>query len=210
MSTLVAADLLAAHPGADSIEIVFSFTAGGASGRAGGESVHRYLTAARHHATAMIPFPVPIGPTRCLAFAEPENGWLGDLVARRAVTTYARFNPTVLHRALLAVNALGLMRVLPLAAFLPGRKAPPRLTNEPLTEWIGVRRQGTLLEARAITGAGNYRLTAAATLVLAESLLDPERRGGTVRGCFEPQELFSLADLEEALRQKGLSVLPIP
>jgi hypothetical protein len=209
VSNLVAADLLAAHPHADAVEIAFSFSAGGVSGRAGGASLHRHLTSARRHRTAVIPFPAPVGPTRCLRFAESEDGWLGDLAGHRAVATYARFSPRALHRAVLIANALGLMRALPLAAFLPrGRNRPIELTTEPLTEWVGVRHQGVHLAARTITGAGNYRVTASATLVLAEALLDPARRDGVLPGCFEPQELFTLPELEADLRQRGLAVNP--
>jgi hypothetical protein len=211
VSNLVVPDLLAAHPDADAVEIAFSFTAGGASGRAGGEAVHRHLTSARRHGTAVIPFPAPVGPTRCLRFAESEHGWLGDLAARRAVATYARFSPSALHRAVLFANALGLTRALPLAAFVPrssSRRA--ELTTEPLTEWVAVRRPGAYLAARTITGAGNYRVTAAATLVLAEALLDPARGDGARPGCFEPQELFSLFELEADLRGRGLAVNPAP
>jgi hypothetical protein len=211
VSNLVVADLLASHPDADAIEIVFSFSAGGASGRAGGESLHRHLTTARRHATAVIPFPAPVGPTRCLRFAESEDGWLGNLAARRAVTTYARFSPRALHRAVLSVNALGLMQALPVAAFVPrGRNRATELTTESLTEWVGVLREGAHLAARTITGAGNYRLAAAATLVLAEALLDPTRRHGARLGCFEPQELFGMPELEAELRQRGLAVNSAP
>jgi hypothetical protein len=133
--------------------------------------VHRYLTSVRRHATAVIPFAAPIGPTRCLRFAESEDGWLGELAGGRAVATYARFSPRALNRAVLDINGLRLMQVLPLAAFVPHRRnRPTELTSESLTEWVGVRRHGTLLEARTVTGAGNYRVTAAATLVLAEAL----------------------------------------
>ncbi len=93
VSNLVVADLLAAHPDADAVEIVFSFTAGGASGRAGGESLHRNLTSARQHETAMIPFPAPVGPTRSLRFAASEDGWLGEFtggVPRRRTPGSAR------------------------------------------------------------------------------------------------------------------------
>jgi hypothetical protein len=209
VSNLVAADLLAAHPHADAVEIAFSFSAGGVSGRAGGASLHRHLTSARRHRTAVIPFPAPVGPTRCLRFAESEDGWLGDLAGHRAVATYARFSPRALHRAVLIANALGLMRAFPLAAFLPrGRNRPIELTTEPLTEWVGVRHLGVHLAARTITGAGNYRVTASATLVLAEALLDPARRDGVLPGCFGPQELFTLPELEPDLRQRGLAVNP--
>jgi hypothetical protein len=110
---------------------------------------------------------------------------------------------------MLSVNALRLMQALPLAAFVPRRRhRPPELTTEPLTEWVAVRRQGVHLAARTITGAGNYRVTAAATLVLAEALLDRARGDGVRAGCFEPQELFTLPELEPTLRQRGLAVNP--
>jgi hypothetical protein len=206
VSNLVVADLLEAHPDADEVEIVFSFSASGVSGTAGGEFVHGHLTSARHHRTAAIPFPPPVGPTRCLSFAESEDGWLGDLAGDRAVATYARFSPAGLHRVLLGANALRLMAALPRAAFVP-RKAPSdELSTEPLTEWIAVLRNGERLAARTITAAGNYRVTAAATLVLAEALTNPARRDPVPPGCFEPQELFSLAELESDLRQRGLVV----
>jgi hypothetical protein len=145
-----------------------------------------------------------------LGFAESEDGWLGELVGGRAVATYARFSPRALHRAVLSVNALRLIQALPLAAFVPRRNRPTELTTESLTEWVAVRRQGARLAARTITGAGNYRVTAAATLVLAEALLDPARTDGVRPGCFEPQELFSLPELEADLRQRGLAVDTAP
>jgi NAD(P)-dependent dehydrogenase (short-subunit alcohol dehydrogenase family) len=211
VSNLVVADLLAAHPDADAVEIVFSFAAGGASGRAGGESVHRYLTSVRRHGTAVIPFPESIGPVRCLRFAESEDGWLGDLAEGRAVATYARFSPRALNRVVLGINALRLMQVLPLAAFVPRPKSSPtELTSESLTEWVGVRRHGTLVDARTITGEGNYRVTAAATLALAEALLNPARHDRARPGCFEPQQLFTLPELQATLRQRGVAVNPAP
>jgi hypothetical protein len=60
ISNLVVYELLAAHPDADAIEIVFSFTAGAAAGRAAGESLHRLLTSARRRSTAVFPFPAPM------------------------------------------------------------------------------------------------------------------------------------------------------
>jgi NAD(P)-dependent dehydrogenase (short-subunit alcohol dehydrogenase family) len=208
VSNLVAAELLAVHPDADAVEIAFSFSAGGVSGRAGGASLHRRLTSMRHR-TAVIPFPAPVGPTRCLRFAESEDGWLGDLAGHRTVATYARFSPRALNRAMLIANASRLMQALPLAAFVPrGRRRPIELTTEPLTEWVAVRRNGMYLAARTITGVGNYRVTAAATLVLAEGLLDPARRDRLRPGCFEPQELFTLAELEADFRQQGVAVNP--
>jgi hypothetical protein len=86
--------------------------------------------------------------------------------------------------------------------------SPSELTSESLTEWVGVRRHGKLVEARTITGAGNYRVAAAATLVLAETLLDPARHDRARLGCFQPQELFTLPELQATLRRRGVAVNP--
>ena len=80
---------------------------------------------------------------------------------------------------------------------------PDGLTREPLTEWIGVRRDGTRVAARTITGEG---VTAAATLVLAEVLLDAARGDAIRPGCYKaPEELFSLPQLDAVTRPRGES-----
>jgi NAD(P)-dependent dehydrogenase (short-subunit alcohol dehydrogenase family) len=204
ISNLAAAHLLAAHPDADAVEMVFSFSASGVSGAAGGEFVHGHLTSVRHHRTAVIPFSAPLGPRRCLEYAESENGWLGELPQGRTVTTYARFAPRALNGALLALNKLRLMSTLPLGAFVPSDKPNGEATTEHLTEWIAVRRNGTCLGACTIEGAGGYRVTAAATAVLADSLV---ATGADRPGCFDPQELFTLEDLQAELRAGGIDVV---
>ena len=207
VSNLVVAELLQAHPEADEVEMAFSFNASGVSGRAAGENLHRYLTSAAQHGTAVIPFPSPVGPTRCLRFAESEEGWLSGLARHRAVSTYARFSPAGLNRLLLVANALRLMSTLPLAAFIPRRVRPPgELSTEPLLEWIAVLRNGQRLAASTITGHGNYRVTASATLALAETLTNPAHRDRLHRGCLDPQDFFTLAELRARLQQGGLLV----
>jgi hypothetical protein len=204
ISNLAVADLLAAHPEADAVEIVFSFSASGASGAAGGEFVHLHLTSARRHRTAVIPFPAPLGPRRCLEYAESENGWLGELARGRTVTTYARFAPRALNGALLALNKLRLMSTLPRRAFVPSGKTAGEATTEPLTEWIAVRRHGTYLGAYTIEGAGGYPVTAVAAAVLADALM---AKASDRPGCFEPQELVTLEELQADLRAGGVNVI---
>jgi hypothetical protein len=54
-----------------------------------------------------------------------------------------------------------------------------------------------------------YRVTAAATVVLAEALLERTLRDGARSGCFEPEELFGLPELETNRPQRGLAVNPV-
>lgn len=206
ISSLVAAHLLNAHPEADEIEIAFSFSAAGAGGRAAAKFAHRNLTAKRRHRTGLLPFPRPVGPHRCLEFAESERGWLGELARDRRVTTYVRFAPRALNAAFLAVNALGLMSILPRTMFVQGTTEPHASeAREPVIEWIAVRARGRRLAASTIEGRGGYLMTADATAVLAEALLD--RAAPAEPGCFQPYELFSLQHLERQLSRSGIRIV---
>ncbi len=207
VSNLVAAELLSAHPDADTVEIAFGFSASGISGPAGGEFVHRHLTSRRRHHTAVVPFAPPLGPQRCLQFAESEAGWLGDLGHGLIVGTYARFAPAALNRALLVLNALRLMSVLPGTMFAGKSTVPERITREPVTEWVSVLRHGTRLAACTIEGEGAYRTTVAATAVFASALLDAVAGNSDRSGCFDPQELFTLQQLDASLRTAGINVV---
>ena len=73
-----------------------------------------------------------------------------------------------------------------------------------MTEWIAVRRQRTCLDACAIDAAGGYPVTAAATAVLAYALIatSSDRPGN-----FDPQELFTLEDLQAEPRTSGADVV---
>jgi hypothetical protein len=208
VSNLVAADLLAAHPEADTVEIALGFSASGTSGRAGGEFVHRYLTSSGAHATAVLPFPQPLGSQRCIKFADEDAGWLGELAQGLTVDTYARFAPRVLNWALLTANAAHLMSVLPRAMFVSGKSTvPEHVTNEPVTDWAAVLRQGTRLAARTIESEGAYRSTAAATAVFASALLERTAADANLAGCFDPQELFTLEQLDDPLRRAGVRIV---
>ncbi len=207
VSNLVAAELLSAHPDADTVEIAFGFSASGISGKAGGEFVHHHLTSRRRHHTAVLPFAPPLGPQRCLQFAESESGWLGNLGHGRTVESYARFAPAALNRALLALNTLRLMSVLPGTMFAGKSTLPEKISREPVTEWVSVLRHGTRLVAYKIEGEGAYRTTAAATAVFASALLDSVTGDSDRSGCFDPQELFTLQQLTARLRTAGINVV---
>jgi NAD(P)-dependent dehydrogenase (short-subunit alcohol dehydrogenase family) len=79
VTNLIAADLLAVHPEADEVELAFTVSTRSTSGRAGGDFAHRNVTTVPRHRTAVIPLPEPFGTRRCLGFAEPDAGWLGEL-----------------------------------------------------------------------------------------------------------------------------------
>jgi hypothetical protein len=206
VTNLVAAQLLAQHPEADEIELVFTVSMSNGAGRAGRAFAHRGLTTAAQHRTATFPLPAPFGTRRCVAFAEPDRGWLGEVAGERRIRPYVCLAEGPVHAALLALNRTRLMARLPKAAFVafPGEAALDA-PAEPVGHWVSVRRRGTRLAARTIECRGDYRAAAAATVVLAAGLLGGagSRPSG---GVFAPEDLLELRDVAEALAQAGITV----
>jgi hypothetical protein len=71
LTNLVAADLLATHPDADEVEIVFTLSIAGTSGPHGARFVHRHLTAMPRHETIEVPLPPP--SERASVLASPSR-----------------------------------------------------------------------------------------------------------------------------------------
>jgi hypothetical protein len=208
LTNLLAAELLAAHPEADEIELVFTLSAGATSGPAGGAFVHRHLISAPRHETAAVPLPPPFGTRECLGFAESERGWIGDLAGSRLVRSYACFGEVEVHDALLARNELGAIAELPEAGFARGRSAHRSgASSEPVAHWVSVRRAGSRIAAKTIRCAGDYRGAAHATVALAQALQDARARGPLPAGVFGPQDLVALADLGPYLTGAGISTV---
>ena len=205
VTNLVAADLIARHPDADGIELALTLSAAGTSGPAGGEFVRRHLTSRRRHTTATIPFPAPIGERRCVEIAEDERGWLGAAAGDRPVRTYLCISERLPHTGILAANRTGILSLLPRSAFVGGRKGPAGgASAEPFAEWVAVLRGGRRLAARTVEGNGDYRSTAAATVVFSESLCS---RGDLPAGGFDPEDVLSLGDVSGALEAAGIRVV---
>ncbi|MBV9048258.1 MAG: hypothetical protein JOY58_08315 [Solirubrobacterales bacterium] len=206
LTNLILAELLAAHPDADEIELVFTLSAGATGGLARAEWLHRHLTAVFRHETAAVPLPAPFGARRCLGFAEPERGWVGDLAGPRAVRSYVCFREMEVHDALLAGNERGVLAELPLDAFAVDPSAS-RPSVEEVAHWVCVRRGKARLAARTIRCAGGYRNAAHATVALAQALQDARARAPLARGLFGPQRLVEIAKLERYLAHVGIRVV---
>ena len=210
VATLVAADLRATHPEADALELALSFSARGSSGRAGAEDVHGALSARSHHPTRRINLPAPFGPRRYFALGDQGAMWLG-MEGDFDMPFYASFSERLARIPLLAANALRLMRALPRASFTAGRgRLPTEPSREPVCEWVAVSRGGELLAAKTIQGEGDYRSTLAAAVVFADALLARLSSENELRGVRGVEELFSLEQLEPALREAGIRVEDAP
>jgi hypothetical protein len=208
VTSLVAANLLRRYPDADELELAFTLSAGGTSGKGGAALIHRYLTAARHHDTFRADLGPPFGARVCFEVGPEERGWLSeDLIAARCVRLGVYFRERSLQALFRALNATRLIAGTPRLTFVAGRgRIPDEPTREPIAEWLAVRHGGELLAARVIRGHGDYRMTAASTVVLGEALVALRNREPDRGGVFAPEELFTLDELREGLERRGFEI----
>jgi hypothetical protein len=205
LTNLMAAELLAAAPEADEVDLVTTVSSRGTSGHEGGMFMHEHLTARRRHRAAAFELPPPFGKRLCLEIGEQDEGWLGELAAGRRVSTFVCLEERPLQGLLAALNWLALMRLLPKASFTVGRgrrSGPP--TEEPVAMLVRARRQGVEIGAATFSCRGDYRATAVITLATAEAAI--ENLGSKSRGCFRVDELMRLADLQPRLSDSGIAV----
>jgi hypothetical protein len=197
LTNLIAAGLLAAHPEADEIEVVFTFSAAATSGPQGHEFVRQHLTETATYGSATVPLPLPFGTRQCVPFAEPERAWLGDLAGLRTVRSYA----CIAQRAG-AGDA-------PVAPRQDGgaEHRSAAISSEPVAHWVCVRRGATRLAAATIRCSGDYVGAAHATLALAHALQDARARAPLPTGVFGPQGLVELSQLVPYLAGSGISVV---
>jgi hypothetical protein len=86
------------------------------------------------------------------------------------------------------------------------RKPPPggAASSEPVAHWIAAISRGRRLGARTVECRGDYLHAAKSAVVFADVLLGRSRTGG----CFDPDEICTLADIEPALRKAGIAIVP--
>lgn len=205
VSTLVAVELLKCYPDADAVMLALTVSARATSGRAGGATLHRWLSMRPRHATEVIPFPPPFGRRRCLQIAEDDDGCLGGHLGGRAVWTGLCFAERPLHVGMLGLERLGLLSKIPRYVLAAKPANPDKLSREPFAVWVGATRDGALLGARTIEGRGDYRCTAASTVLVAERLTAGDDRA-TRTGCIDLAEVFTLDDLCADLQAAGVTV----
>jgi hypothetical protein len=206
VTTIVAADLLRAHPEADELEIVFTLSSTAPRGRASADFLHRGLSAVTRHRTAMIPLPRPFGERRCLGFGEGDAGWLGGIAEGRVVRQYICITEPVAHERLLGLNGAGAMKRLPRSLVGSRHSIDGSAGSEPVAHWIAVMRAGRRLGARTVECRGDFVHAAHSTVVFAEVLLERELRGG----CFDPEEVGAVEDVRQRLQAGGVRIVSHP
>jgi hypothetical protein len=206
VTAVVATDLLRLHPEAEELELVFTLSSEIPRGPASASFIHRGLTTVARHRTTQVPLPAPFGVRVCLGFGEGDAGWLGGVAEGRIVRQYICVNELAVHDRLLELNRAGRMSSLPPFVIGP-RKSPLRglASNEPVAHWIAAIRGGRRLGARIVECRGDFRHAANSAVVFADALLGRPRVGG----CFDPDEICTLAGIEPALRRAGIAIVPV-
>jgi hypothetical protein len=204
LTSLVAADLVHRHPHADEIEMVFTVSTKSTNGPAGGAFAHRNLTNVVRHETRVVPLPEPYGRRRVLGFAEMDQGWLPP-DPMRTVHPFVCIAEPAVQRTLLALNAIGAVRMVPRAAFRPtALRDGHQPSAEPVTHWIAVLEDGERVAVRTVETAGDYAAAAAVTVAMADVLAKPERRRA---GVFTPEAVMALDELAPVLDGDGIHVV---
>src|SRR5262245_6708460 len=208
---LVAADMLGAHPEADTVEIALTLSASGSAGRAAAGFGYRIFTGSPHHRAIDIPFPEPLGRRACLEVSLEEEGWLGDTARVRQQHLYVCLLERLPNLGMRLANALRIISRLPRAAFFAGRGGvPTELSREAICEWVAVGRGGRRIAVSTIEGDGDYRMTTAATAVFVEALLRRRACDLDSNGVRGVEELLSLRELRPALEARGLRMTERP
>jgi hypothetical protein len=202
VTSVAAADLLAHHPDAEELEMVLTLSTTIRRGPAGADFIRRGLTAVARHRTARVPLPAPFGEQLCIGFGEGDAGWLGGVAEGRLVRLYVCIAEPAAHERLLAENDAGAMRALPGSLFRSGNG---RAGEEPVAHWIAALRGGRRLSARTVECRGDFASAASSTLVFADVLLTHR-----ATGCFGPEEVCTLPQVDAALRSAGIAVNPRP
>jgi NAD(P)-dependent dehydrogenase (short-subunit alcohol dehydrogenase family) len=209
--SLALKEMLSEHPEADCLQIAGAHSVLQTNGRAAMVDFgYPVLTSARRHSTRMFEFPAPIGRRRCMLVAGPECGFFGELATGRTAHLYFSALERAGQAELLAINVLGLWKRVPLRFFTLGSTwRARRTTSEPHRNILAVTRGEERLAACVVEGSGDYQMTAAATVVFAQALLDRRAADPTLSGVLGAEEIFDLSELRNGFESRGIDIVPL-
>ncbi|MGC2375119.1 MAG: hypothetical protein WA484_14700 [Solirubrobacteraceae bacterium] len=214
VTSLVFKDLLAAHPDADCLENAGTFSLREPMGRGTIEDfLHRGLTSVRRHPIEALDFPEPFGRLRCLEFTDPDAaiGLVGNLGERLPVRNYGYTLERWAREPVMALNALGVISKLPLSLFtLNAERQAGSTVAKSQCHICGVARDGRRLAASAVTGKGNFAMTAAAIATCAKTLLDRKDQGEIPSGVLGVDDVFDLSEVKAGFEAQGIRITALP
>ena len=212
LSSILHKELLAAHPDAGEIEAASTFSAFEPSGRGTAVDVYPAFQTASRYRSALIEFPQPFGRLRCMRLSGPEADTMifGDLASHLPVRAYVYVIEPLARAEFLALNALGLLPRAPLWLFTVGSGwKNSRDRRNPQCHVAAVLRGGERIGASAISGSGNYAMSATAMAAYGKALLDQRERGALPSGAMGVEEVFSMAESSEHLERGGVRIASV-
>lgn len=215
VGTLLLQEMLAAHPEADGLEIAVVFSFLQSSGRAGMvDFLYPALASAPRHPTRPVAFAAPIGRRRCMSVEGMETGFFGGLADDRTARLDLAFLERAAQAELRTLNALRLWTLLPRAFFTfgSGWRSQRPTSTEPRRDVLTVSRAGVPIVSCSLRGAGDYRMTAAATEVFVTAVLTSQTDAYERTGVLGAEELFDLESLRGAFQRGGIEIVydPVP
>ncbi len=214
VTSLVFKDLLAAHPDADGLENIGTFSMREPMGRGTIEDfLHPGLTSVHRHPVEVVDFPEPFGKLRCLEFTDPDAsiGLVGNLGERLPVRTYAYTLERWAREPVMALNTLGVISKLPLSLLTFNAERQARSTvAKPQCHICGVSRDGRRLAASAVAGKGNFAMTAASIATCAKVLLDRKDQGEIPSGVLGVDDVFDLSEVKADFEAQGIRITALP
>ena len=107
----------------------------------------------------------------------------------------------------MAINALGLISKLPLSLLTLNSERQARSTvAKPQCHLCGVLRDGHRLAASAVTGKGNFAMTAASIATCAKVLLDRKDQGEIPSGVLGIDDVFDLSEVRAGFEAQGIRI----
>jgi hypothetical protein len=105
---------------------------------------------------------------------------------------------------MLALNARGELSKLPRSAVAVKPPAQPgKASQEPVAHWVAASHRGKRLAAITVECEGDFVNAARSAVVFATAQLGRRQRPG----CFDPEEVFVLNDLEPPLHAAGIRIV---
>ena len=210
-TSIVARALLAQHPEADAIDLAYTVSLKGMSGRSGAGFGHRVLTEASRRRARQFDFGAPIGERTCMEISFANEGWLDQsILGDRKARMYLTLTERLLFSVLLWLDRRGLLQKLPRAML---RANPPRsldiraATREPMHTWIGVSKGGRGIAACQVQTRGDYLTTARITEQFARQLHKKYTDGGLSAGIRSIEQIFDLSDVSLAGNDAGIQII---
>jgi hypothetical protein len=150
-----------------------------------------------------LPFPDPIGVSRCLEFGRGEEGWFSDLPRQYTCTSWVCFRPALMNGIVQLLNASGSLRLMK-AFGAWRRRIPSELSREEKVVMLSVLSRGTRRAACTLERDGDYGLTVASTVLIVKRLLRLKLSDPRLAGVHRMHRLFGFHDFRADCESVGM------